>query len=319
MAVDYIDFSCKHDVLIRNEDGTLTPMDEPYYRAEQAAPGIWKIKSDGDFHYLVEGENEALAIDTGYGAGNLREYLQTLTDKPVRRVANTHYHFDHTANNPYFEAAYMSAEAVPLATVPYKSFEGIDFPNDYTRIVVKEGDIIDLGGRKLEVVELSGHTRGSLAFLDRENRTIFTGDELDKFVNLNRCVADFVRSMEKLSALRGEIDVCFGGHGFVDPDNIDKLIALGRDVLAGKLPEGEGGGPKGGPGGPKGPGGPHGHGGAEGGQPAPEGVTVYSRQGPRPGDGGGGVGREFRRMAAGHGVRILYDVRNIAENSADLY
>ncbi len=320
MAVTHIDFSPMHDVWIRSADGSLQRMDEPYYKSELVAPGIWKIKSDGDSHYLVEGDTEALAIDTGYGAGNLREYLQTLTDKPVRRVANTHYHFDHTANNPYFEAAYMSAEAIPLATVPYKSFESIHFTTDYEHIVVREGDVIDLGGRQLEVIELAGHTRGSLAFLDRKNRVLFTGDEMDKFVNLTRSVADFVRSMEKLAAVRSEVDLCFGGHGLIDLDNIDKLIALGRDILSGKLPEGEGGGPKGGPGGPKGPGGPGGPEVDEGGEPAPEGATVYSRERPRPGDGGAGAGgQEFRRMASGYGVRILYDIRNIAENKADLY
>lgn len=211
----------------------------------------------------------------------------------------------------------MSAEAIPLATVPYKSFEGIDFSGEYERIVVKEGDVIDLGGRKLEVIELSGHTRGSLAFLDRKNRVIFTGDEMDKFVNLTRSVAEFVRSMEKLAAIRSEVDTCFGGHGSIDLDNIDKLIALGRDILAGKLPENISSGPGGPKGGPKGPGGPKNH---EADEPVPEGAVVYSRERPRPGDGGAGAGgQEYRRMAADYGVRILYDVRNITENKADLY
>ncbi len=73
--------------MIKSQDGTLTPMDVPYYRSKLIAPGTWQIESDGDYSYLIEGDNEALAIDTGYGAGNIREYLQTLTKKPapVRR------------------------------------------------------------------------------------------------------------------------------------------------------------------------------------------------------------------------------------------
>ena len=77
-------------------------MDEPWFEAEQIAPNTWKILSSGDFSYLVVGDNEGISIDTGYGAGNIREYLQTLTDKPVRNVINTHHHFDHTASNSYF-------------------------------------------------------------------------------------------------------------------------------------------------------------------------------------------------------------------------
>lgn len=306
-----IDFSPKHDVLIRNDDGSLVPMDEPFFQSEPVAPGVWKVLSSGDFHYLVEGENEALAIDTGYGAGNLREYLQTLTDKPVRCAANTHYHFDHTASNPYFDGVYMTEVSVPLATIPYKSFEPIQFPTDYPRLIIKEGDVIDLGGRKLEVIEIGGHARGSVAYLDRANRIMFTGDEVNRFVVLNRSIAGYAAALEKLVALRDEYDVCFGGHGAVDPDTISKLLSLCRDVLEGKIdidaPGGPKGGPKGGPGGPK------------GGQDAPEGVTVYGRQSPRPGDGGGDVDRENRRMAAGNEVRISFNRKNIFENGADLY
>ena len=33
--------------------------------------------------YLLEGDEKALLIDTGYGAGNLREYVEKLTSKPI--------------------------------------------------------------------------------------------------------------------------------------------------------------------------------------------------------------------------------------------
>ncbi|MBQ8359109.1 MAG: hypothetical protein IJX37_04235, partial [Oscillospiraceae bacterium] len=79
-----IDFSCKHHILITNPDGSYSHMDEPFFQAELIAPGTWKVLSSGDYSYLFEGEKEAVAIDTGYGAGNLREFLQTLTDKPVK-------------------------------------------------------------------------------------------------------------------------------------------------------------------------------------------------------------------------------------------
>ena len=165
-----IDFSCKHDRLIRNSDGSLLPMDEPYYEVESVAPGTWKILSSGDYSSLVEGEEEAIAIDTGYGAGNIREYLQTLTDKPVKNVINTHDHFDHTANNAYFEIAYMSKETEPLATIPFPSFEGIEFPRDYKKVIVDDGDVIDLGGRTLTIFKIPDHAVGSIVMLDSREK-----------------------------------------------------------------------------------------------------------------------------------------------------
>lgn len=63
--VTFIDFSSKRDILLESEDGTLTPMDEPYFRPVKIAEGTWQILSDGDFSYLLEGDNEALLIDSG--------------------------------------------------------------------------------------------------------------------------------------------------------------------------------------------------------------------------------------------------------------
>ena len=39
----YFDFSCKHDILIKNPDGSLLPMDEPFFESEEIAPKTWKI------------------------------------------------------------------------------------------------------------------------------------------------------------------------------------------------------------------------------------------------------------------------------------
>jgi len=172
--VTSIDFSARHDVMIQNDDGSLTPMDVPYFKSTLIAPGTWQILADGDYLYLVEGDDEALVIDSGYGAGNIREYCQNLTKKPIKNIVNTHYHFDHTANNAYFDAAYMSAETKAKATIPYPSFAGINFPRDYPVVIIGEGYKFQLGNRELEVFEISNHTEGGIALLDRRERILFT-------------------------------------------------------------------------------------------------------------------------------------------------
>lgn len=57
-----IDFLCKHHILLEHEDGSRQPMDVSFFQSEKIAPGTWQILSDGDYSYLVEGENEALVI-----------------------------------------------------------------------------------------------------------------------------------------------------------------------------------------------------------------------------------------------------------------
>lgn len=229
-----IDFASKHNVLIKSADGTLTPMDVPYYSSKLIAPGTWQIESDGDFHYLIEGDSEALAIDTGYGAGNLREYLQTLTQKPVRYVANTHDHFDHTANNAYFDRAYMSAETAKKATTPYPSFAGVNFPNDYPKVIVGDGFKFQLGNREVEVLLIPNHTAGGTAYLDKRERILFSGDEfMGPNMTLNVSVAQFAGNMRKLAARRSEFDRMAGGPGIFDAADVDKYLANAEYILAG--------------------------------------------------------------------------------------
>lgn len=233
-----IDFSCKHHIWIQDEHGAIQPMDEPYFRSEVIAPGTWLIRSDGDFSYLVEGEKEALVIDSGYGCGNIRAYCQTLTRKPIYRIANTHDHFDHTANNQYFDCAYMSAATYPLATRPFPSFAGINFPKDYKYELITDGFVFDLGGRLLETFEIPDHAVGSLAFLDRNNRLLFSGDEfMSMGKNLNGTVDHWIKCLDKLMAHRNEFDTFYGGGGRLDASILDKTYAACKRILSGE--EGE--------------------------------------------------------------------------------
>lgn len=80
------------------------------YTAWQAKEGTWFINfmNGTENMYLLEGSEKALLIDTGYGAGNLRAFVEKLTDKPII-VVNTHYHPDHAAGNGEFEEVYMSS------------------------------------------------------------------------------------------------------------------------------------------------------------------------------------------------------------------
>lgn len=272
-----IDFSCKHDILIRNPDGTLSHMDEPWFQAEEIAPGTWKILSSGDFSYLFAGDKEAVSIDTGYGAGNLRTFLQTLTDKPVQNVINTHSHFDHTASNGYFEKAFMAYRAIPLATIPYASFAGIDFIQDYEHIGIGEGFIYDLGGRTLKIFDIPDHTGDGIAMLDEKERLLVIGDELMPLPmgkHLRRVtIQTFYGYMKKLMANRHAFDWLLCGGGVYDASMLDDYYQCAKLIV-----EGDTGKPyqtwkSGGP--PMLPSGPNGE-------------LVYDRRLPHYGDGGAG-------------------------------
>jgi len=268
----YFDFSCKHDILIENPDGSFSHMDEPFFESELIAPGTWKILSDGDFQYLLAGDGEALIIDTGYGAGDLREYCEKLCGLPVRMAANTHEHFDHSANNGYFDLVYMTEKAHTNATVPYASFAGIDFPRDYPVQYIKTGDIIPLPGRPLEVFEIADHTPGGAVFLDRKERILFSGDEIWARKPLNNSAADFAAYLEKIVEHEDDFDILWAGNGSVAADVPRKQLENCRKIMAGEIgvkDERRGGPPM--------------H------KPRPDGKTAYMRQRPHHGDNAGNL------------------------------
>lgn len=235
VAVNSIDFSSKHNILIANQDGSLRPMDEPWFTSKLIAPGTWQILSDGDYMYLVEGDNEAIMIDAGFGAGNIREYAQSLTKKPIRYVANTHLHFDHTANDGYFDRAYMSQGTEDGLPIPSGSFAGINFPRDYPIQVIGDGYKFQLGNRELEAIQLGNHTPGGTAYLDRKQRILFSGDEImaQQGVAIHVSVAQFEKMMEKLAAHRKEYDTLCAGWEMLDASWVDKYLAVAQYILAG--------------------------------------------------------------------------------------
>lgn len=231
-----VDFSSKHDILLHHKDGSYTPMDEPYYEVTRLNERTWQIMSSGDYHYLVAGDKEGIAVDTGYGAGNLREFLEELCGKPVRQVINTHHHFDHSANNCYFEKAYMAAEAVDLVSIPYKSFDGMDFFRDsYEKIVVSDGEVVPLAGGDLRIFRIGDHTADGIAVLDRANRLLFTGDEfMPGMKGFNGSVGRWHKNLEKLAAHRKEFDHLCGGPCMLPASVFDIFKEAAELILAGK-------------------------------------------------------------------------------------
>ena len=295
-----MDFSCKHPILLKGEDGALLPMDVPYFESRKVAPGTWQILSDGDYTYLAEGEKEALVIDSGYGCGNIRAYCQSLTEKPVWRIANTHDHFDHTANNGYFDRAYMSEETRKLATIPFPSFSGIEFPRDYPVQVIEEGYRFQLGGRELLTFSMPDHAPGSLAFLDRREGILFCGDELCMPFGkpLNGSVKRFRGYLKKLEPYRKEIRLLCGGPGIEKPELIDRLAENMDYILEGHegkrmepAPEGEPRSLKDGP-------------------------VIYSRRLPHEPDRHreDPADQPYKRVMEYAGCRVIYDIRRVWED-----
>lgn len=214
--------------------------------------------------YLVIGSERSLLIDTGLGISNIYEQVIKLTDKPVTAVA-THVHWDHIGGHKYFPDFYAQKEELnwlnggfplPIDAVRSMVVERCDLPagfniNDYevfqgrpTRVLT-DGDIIDIGNRKIEALHTPGHSPGHLCFWEAERGYLFTGDLVYKDILFafypSTDPAAYLDSLKKISALPAKR--AFPGHHSLDmqPEIILRMRgALEQLKAAGKLCFGSG-------------------------------------------------------------------------------
>ena len=158
---------------------------------------VWKIYERYEATmYLVCGDRRACLIDSAYGLTDLRALVGELTELPVF-VINTHGHVDHVLGNHWFDRALMHPADQGLyreivdgyadmlqqdwVRQTYGDFiKGLDpstvrFPQAED---VRDGDVIDLGGKQLAVVGIPGHTAGSVMLTDPDEGICFSGDAI---------------------------------------------------------------------------------------------------------------------------------------------
>lgn len=218
---------------------------DPEFVKRQIDKDVWYIKgSMGCDTYVVIGSEKAAVIDTGENRRDLRRYIESITDLPLV-VCNTHGHFDHTGANGQFKDCpiFMSQYACGNCKSPHNYLNPEDYDVDYTPLSIKEGDSIDLGNRKLEVYELPCHSPGSLAFLDRKSKMIFTGDEVETGQVLihgsqrEMCSVERYRdNMLKLKSLYDGFDYACPAHNGtpVYKELVDDYLTTAEKILGGE-------------------------------------------------------------------------------------
>lgn len=143
--------------VFKNEELTISKLEDR----------TWVIETnDQTTMYILEGDDQAMLIDTGTKCEELDRVVREITRKPLV-VVLTHNHRDHAGNIHYFDEVYMHPADTTVATNAH--YEGeFKWMND--------GDLFDLGGREIEVLLMAGHTPGSVVFVDRSIQAAFTGD-----------------------------------------------------------------------------------------------------------------------------------------------
>lgn len=146
----------------------------------EVGEGVYKFVGDGNT-YLVMGARPML-IDCGdiREGGRISEGIEKVVplDK-IEIVLLTHLHYDHVGNVGLFPNAEFYASAAAIEN--YEKSPGDFFfgtvPEEIDAVLKKLKPLPSVING-LEVVDCPGHTRGSVAFLDRKRKLLFSGDVL---------------------------------------------------------------------------------------------------------------------------------------------
>jgi len=205
------------------------------YEVKDHGNGIYSIEEEMVRASLFVGGEKALLIDSCRAGEDIKAVCKGITDKNVLLI-NTHADDDHTSGNAYFGKTLMhpSDFAFYYKTTPEIAAAA---PPE----AIWDGDTIDIGGRVFEIIHIPGHTPGSIALFDRENRILVAGDSISLapvfIFSSVRSIQAYAASMEKLLPLAKDIDVIYASHGPMELDagQIAKQLTAARKLIAGEL------------------------------------------------------------------------------------
>ena len=226
-------------------------------------PGVIQLKDDLDVCMtLLVGEKRALLIDTGYGLSDLGALVRELIgpDRPLD-VLLTHGHHDHALGARFFPGVWLFPEDRPV----YETYTGERWRRRVLASAAARGlavdeaaflaapmppasappEGLDLGGLRVRILRVPGHTPGSACVLV-EDRVLITGDDWNlttwAFFPEAMGVRTLRENLRRLLALPFDGVICSHQTGLYSRQMLADFVAgLTDRALADAAPCGEGG------------------------------------------------------------------------------
>ena len=201
--------------------------------------------------FLLITEEKAAIFDAGFAftaKPMVKKIKAELGDRPLDYILLSHSHYDHISGASLMKKVWPDAKIVSAehaakvfekpsamkrisqmnraAAFYFKKnpFFNNNLSRIHTNIVVKNGDIIDLGSVKLETIEAPGHTWDSLAFWCESERLVMTCETMGVLAGndsiMPACLVSYRTTMEfidKLEQLRPN-KILYPHYGIVDGD-----------------------------------------------------------------------------------------------------
>lgn len=222
----------KYPIVIDDAWFTVSKLDDSTFAISEY--GHWERVHS----FLLIGSERAALIDTGLGIDDITRMTSLLTTLPIT-VLTTHVHWDHIGGHGKFERIYVHEldEDWLVNGIKGLSIEQVrkDVSRDIARPVpsvfdpaaytpyqgkptglLRDGDAIDLGERKLIVYHTPGHSPGHIVVHDLSRGYLFTGDLLYDETPIyafypSTSPEDLMASWLKISEIKGIVQI-FGSH-----------------------------------------------------------------------------------------------------------
>jgi glyoxylase-like metal-dependent hydrolase (beta-lactamase superfamily II) len=209
---------------------------------EEVMPGVRRVLCGnpspftftGTVSYIV-GRGKVAIIDPGPdNAAHAQALLDAVKGETVTHIVVTHTHNDHSPNTPRIKAATgapVYAEGVHRASRPRYESEKHNPESGADRdfkpeVTLRDGDVIEGDGWRLEAVATPGHTANHMAFAWPERELTFIGDHVMGWSTSivappDGSMVDYMESLERLTQRKEHL--YFSGHGPEIP-NAQKFV-----------------------------------------------------------------------------------------------
>jgi len=140
-------------------------------------------------YILEDDQGKCAIIDCGcYDDAEFNELKAFITTNNLRpvKLLNTHLHLDHVFGNRFVLQEYglkthasKEEEKNLLSATNHAEMFGLSMPQPpEIGTFIEGGQIIQVGELDLKCLFVPGHTAGSIAFYNEDNKFVFTGDAL---------------------------------------------------------------------------------------------------------------------------------------------
>ena len=233
-----------------------------FRKAGKITDHLWYLGLEESGVYALEGGDGFILINGGlsYILPHVLEQMKTfgMDAKKIKKFLILHAHFDHVGIVPYFKRTWPDIEilasgtawnvlAMPKAVNIMNEFNrlsagqvgaadalkayDLDWRDDLTGSSVGEGDLIDLGGVALKIMDTPGHTNCSISAYEPAIKALFASDGGGipfgdtSFPSMNTNTIQFLESLEKLKPLPVSF-LCADHYGYITGDEAGRFIDL---------------------------------------------------------------------------------------------